>query len=433
MSLQETEQTPLLHNQNPTHIHLNGNSNNSNVGNFGSTSTSVEAEIEATPTKKDAHDLIYERFSVPRKRAILAMLSAAGLMPLFVGGTFIPCIPQIAKDLDVPPGTISLAVSISVLATSLGALWGSTYSGFYGRRPIYLAFLPLSVLGSLGVSVATTIPELMVWRFLQAFGVSPALSVGAGVIGDIYRLEERGTAMGVFFAAVLLGPALAPLAGGTAAHYSSWRTMQALVGITVLLVYLTMVFLFPETSHPGTRGIDHLRKAEEETGRRQVPQWRPVLLNPFKGMALLRSPNLFLTATAAFVVLAVDYVLLIPIAYTIGKKYNITNEALIGACFLPNGLGSMLGAPIAGRISDHLVVKWRSKRGMWYPEDRLRAALPGALFLVPLSVLFAGFLTAAFRSTLLAMVIAIIMPSIERIGVFYTNAIAACVGWVGFG
>lgn len=42
-------------------------------------------------------------------------------------------------------------------------------------------------------------PELMVWRFLQTFGGSPGLSVGAGVVGDIYRLEERGTAMGVFF------------------------------------------------------------------------------------------------------------------------------------------------------------------------------------------------------------------------------------------
>jgi hypothetical protein len=35
---------------------------------------------------------------------------------------------------------------------------------------------------------------------MQAFGTSPGVSVGAGVIGDIYRLEERGTAIGIFFA-----------------------------------------------------------------------------------------------------------------------------------------------------------------------------------------------------------------------------------------
>jgi MFS family permease len=40
----------------------------------------------------------------------------------------------------------------------------------------------------------------MAWRFVQALGASPGLAVGAGVIGDIYKLEERGTAMGIFFA-----------------------------------------------------------------------------------------------------------------------------------------------------------------------------------------------------------------------------------------
>jgi len=40
----------------------------------------------------------------------------------------------------------------------------------------------------------------MIWRLVQAFGASPGLSVGSGVIGDIYKLEERGTAMGIFFA-----------------------------------------------------------------------------------------------------------------------------------------------------------------------------------------------------------------------------------------
>ena len=44
-----------------------------------------------------------------------------------------------------------------------------------------------------------------------------------------------------------------------------------------------------------------------------------------------------------------------------------------------------------GRISDYIVVKWRRKRkGVWYPEDRLRAAIvPLAIFL-PLSLLTFG-------------------------------------------
>lgn len=69
-----------------------------------------------------------------------------------------------------------------------------------GRRPVYLYFLPMLMVGSIGVSLATDIPSLLFWRCLQSLGVSPALVVGAGVIGDICKLEERGRAMSVFLA-----------------------------------------------------------------------------------------------------------------------------------------------------------------------------------------------------------------------------------------
>lgn len=67
-----------------------------------------------------------------------------------------------------------------------------------GRRPVYLWCLPVMIVGSLGVAMARTVPQLMFWRFIQGIGNSPNLSVGAGVIGDIYKLEERGAALGTY-------------------------------------------------------------------------------------------------------------------------------------------------------------------------------------------------------------------------------------------
>ena len=50
-----------------------------------------------------------------------------------------------------------------------------------------------------------------------------------------------------------------------------------------------------------------------------------------------------------------------------------------------------VGATIVGRISDQTVIKWRRKRkGLWYPEDRLRAALIPFAIIIPLSVLTFG-------------------------------------------
>ena len=65
---------------------------------------------------------------------------------------------------------------------------------------MYTFSLPVLVLASAGVVTASSIPALLFWRFMQSIGGSPGLVLGAGVIGDIYKLEERGRAMGIFFA-----------------------------------------------------------------------------------------------------------------------------------------------------------------------------------------------------------------------------------------
>jgi len=67
-----------------------------------------------------------------------------------------------------------------------------------GRRLIYLWGVPFLCIGSYGVAVSTSLRGLLFWRFVQTFGCSGGLSLGAGVIGDIYKLEERGTGMGIF-------------------------------------------------------------------------------------------------------------------------------------------------------------------------------------------------------------------------------------------
>ena len=48
-------------------------------------------------------------------------------------------------------------------------------------------------------------------------------------------------------------------------------------------------------------------------------------------------------------------------------------------------------APIAGRVSGLMINKWRKKRaGKWVTEDRLRAALVGAMWFIPPSIALFG-------------------------------------------
>ncbi|KAF5349703.1 hypothetical protein D9756_008836 [Leucocoprinus leucothites] len=429
---------------------------------------------EETSLLPNKHDLVYERFSASKKRLLVAIVSWGGLVAFFTSGTFVPSIPQVAKDLDSTGEVISYAVSIYILAASFGGLIGSKYSKFYGRRPSYLWCLPVMTIASLGVATAQTVQQLMIWRFIQGMGASPGLSVGAGVIGDIYRLEERGTALGSYFGTGLLGLALAPTIGGIIAHYWSWRGIHYGLSVFAVGALFCIFFFFPETSHPGTMGVDELKRSGKAH-----PKWRPVMLNPLAQLLMLRSPNILAAGFIGYLAVLTDFALMIPLPYTIGKRYGIENEALIGACFLPLGIGNAIGAPLAGWISDKTVIRYKKIRGYWYPEDRLRACLYS--FYLPITVLASGLITKyvpgklglalnfvcfflngvgcdsaltpcgayvvdvlhgnsaevtaavnAFRSLALAITTAMLLPMINNYGHVFTNGVVAVFALTGF-
>ena len=68
--------------------------------------------------------------------------------------------------------------------------------------------------------------------------------------------------------------------------------MQILMlGFASIALVLTMLLL-PETSQPGAREVDKIRAKGEKVGF--------VILNPFKSLGLLRSPNILLIVSLCF-------------------------------------------------------------------------------------------------------------------------------------
>ena len=74
----------------------------------------------------------------------------------------------------------------------------------------------------------------------------------------------------------MVGPAIAPLCGGLATHYASWRYAQWFLFIMGVSAFVPVALWLPETLDP-----DQLNKSK---GR----------LNPLASLALLRSPNVLL-------------------------------------------------------------------------------------------------------------------------------------------
>ena len=72
--------------------------------------------------------------------------------------------------------------------------------------------------------------------------------------------------------------------------------MQHGLSVVALVSFVLTVFLQPETSQPGARGVDAVRARGEKVGF--------VVLNPFSSLTVLRSPNVMLVVSASVFLLS---------------------------------------------------------------------------------------------------------------------------------
>ncbi|KAF8521614.1 major facilitator superfamily domain-containing protein [Hysterangium stoloniferum] len=338
---------------------------------------------------------IYDRFTDVEKRSITIVISIAGIIGPFAMGSFLPCVPEIATDLNTTGAVINYTIAIYNLVLAVGNLIWAPYAGFYGRQPVYLACLPLIFIGGIVTAAARNVSELVIGRGIQGFGASCVIAIGAATISDIYRPEERGRGMGIFLGActtfntqiTLLGPPLAPMLGGWLATYASWRVMQLCIATIGLVSFLLVAVFLPETIHPSNKGSEKSHLAESLGISPTKTSWK-FMLNPFKILLLLKNPVLCLLCLSGSLAITAFFVAMVPLSYTLGPRYGMNTPALIGVCFLPTGLGSIAGAIASGRLADMAVVRGRDRRqGKWNPEDRLLAAIPGALFIIPCALI----------------------------------------------
>jgi hypothetical protein len=142
-------------------------------------------------------------FSKSRKWLLLSLIGCITFMAPFSSTIFAPGVEEMDLEFGNTNSILtSLTVSVFVLGFAIGPLFLSPLSEIYGRRPVLTAGNAFFSLWQIGCALAPNITTLIVFRFLAGVGGSGCLSIGGGVIADLFPKEERGLASALF----ALGP-----------------------------------------------------------------------------------------------------------------------------------------------------------------------------------------------------------------------------------
>ncbi|RDW68882.1 uncharacterized protein DSM5745_08642 [Aspergillus mulundensis] len=379
------------------------------------TTTDIELNplpIQKPPSKKEttAADPFLVTFILPtdphnpkdwptgKKWAVTDVLSATGFNRIMVSTIMAPALPLISSELHMNSTESAMALSIYLLATAIGPLLIGPLSEVYGRKPILHASNVWFLVWNLVCGFANTKQVLIAARFLAGFGASAIYALASGVLGDVWRPEQRGKSLGVYLLIPLLGSAVGPIIGGFMAGRTTWRWMFWSTSIFQAIMIAVSFSVFDETHAPTIlrKRARQLRR-ERNDGRYKTLEERLHDQHHRQCRAFTRPLRLLLTHPIIQInalISAFDYGILYIVLSTFSslwtERYNVSVE-LSGLHYISIALGEILGSQVTAWLMDRHYARHASTSTSPTPnpESRLPLTLLGAL-LGPLGLFFYG-------------------------------------------
>lgn len=162
-----------------------------------------------------------------------------------------------------------LNFSIIQLAYVIGPLVLAPLSEVYGRSFILQFANVFFLIFNFANGFAKTEGEFLAFRFLSGLGACAPLTIGGGVLSDLWRAEEIGMAIGLYTLAPLLAPALGPLLGAWIVERSTWNWCFFSITIFGVIVQTLVFFTLKETYGPRILA-KKAQKLRKETGNDQL-------------------------------------------------------------------------------------------------------------------------------------------------------------------
>lgn len=178
---------------------------------------------------------------------LIALLSAASALGPTSMQILLPALPIIKSDFMVSASVAQLTLSLSMLAIAVGTLTYGPLSDRYGRKPILIIGIIITVIGSVFCIFAPTINLLILGRIVQAFGGAVGLVVARAIIRDVYGPLESARIISTLIMVMVVLPMLSPTLGGELMVRFGWRSVFVVIAIFSACMLIVLSMKLPET------------------------------------------------------------------------------------------------------------------------------------------------------------------------------------------
>ena len=194
----------------------------------------------------------------PNKTMISIVVMTATIMQVLDTTIANVALPHMQGSLGATQDQIAWVLTSYLVASAISTPVTGWLASQLGRTRLFTIALAGFTVASMLCGIATTLPEMVLFRLLQGIFGAALVPLAQATLLDTYPRHEVGRAMGMFSMGVMVGPILGPIVGGYLTDQMSWRWCFYInVPLGIVTILGALAFL-PETSKAVGRKLDWL-------------------------------------------------------------------------------------------------------------------------------------------------------------------------------
>ncbi len=324
--------------------------------------------------------------------SILIVVAITSFMGTFLISSVNLALPAIERSFSMGAVHLSWVITAFLLSMAMFLLPAGRWGDLTGIRRIFKIGVLAFALSSLICGISPSGSWLILFRFIQGIGAALTSTSGSAILVAAFPPQYRGRVLGMSVAAVYLGLAFGPFAGGYLTQYFGWRSIFFVAaGLGIITASLAIRFLGKdEITGPTGRKADLKGTIFYMTGlvllvygSSQIPALRGWLMMaagslllmifwfiekhseaPVLETRLFAKNRLFAFSNlAALINYSSTYAIVFLLSLYL-QKIQMLSPRDAGTILIAQPVMMALFSPIAGRLSDRIQPRYLASTGM---------------------------------------------------------------------
>ena len=192
-----------------------------------------------------------------RKWIITITVILAALLELIDTTVVNVSLTNIMGNLGATLEDVAWVVTIYAVANVIIIPMTGWFSAMFGRRNYFVFSIILFTTASFFCGHATSIWELVIFRFIQGIGGGGLLTTSQAILLETFPKEEMGMANALFGMGVVIGPTIGPTLGGFITDHFNWPWIFYInIPLGAIAAFLAMTYIRESVHRREVKGVD---------------------------------------------------------------------------------------------------------------------------------------------------------------------------------